>query len=143
MAKGRLVLKKEYEGKVIIKTLDRMGEVEFDTSKVGIDEYENYERMGFGNCFDRVDEMKVIISEGDENEGDENEGDSAGLTEGDAKADLEGTKRPDNATEKAVKLLRDDYVKMKLPQLKEIAGKMDLKIDASWTKAQLIDEILK
>lgn len=58
--KKNYVLKSEFEGKIVSRRIPKQGSVDFDTKKVGPQEYENYARMGFDDCFE-ITEQPVMM----------------------------------------------------------------------------------
>lgn len=51
-----LVLKEEYVDTIVSNVIPKLGLVTFDTAAVDQSEYLNYERMGFGHCFNEVEQ---------------------------------------------------------------------------------------
>ncbi len=59
--KATLVLKKEYQNKVVTKKMPPFGEVTLDTNRVTAEEYPNYVRLGFSECFEEVEEVSESV----------------------------------------------------------------------------------
>lgn len=49
-----LVLKADYIDRIVVRYIDKLGEIKMDTRAINSSEYENYVRMGFGDCFEEV-----------------------------------------------------------------------------------------
>ena len=77
----KLQLKEELKGLSISINIFGIGLVTMDTNKISEDDYIKYHKLGFQDSFIEKKENDPIV-----------------LTEEDALADLNGTKRPDNHT---------------------------------------------
>mgnify|MGYP003630314472 CR=1 FL=1 len=51
-----LKLKKQFQGKIATLETKSMGTMKFDTQKIPSSEYRNYEKLGFGYCFDEIEQ---------------------------------------------------------------------------------------
>ena len=59
MSKKRTVLrlKKEFENKIVTIDIHKIGKSTFNTATTPASEFANYQRSGFGHCFDEVEQV--------------------------------------------------------------------------------------
>lgn len=58
-----LVLKENFKGMIVKRTIPKMGEVTMDTNAITAEEYPNYVRLGFGECFEEKEQVDASEEE--------------------------------------------------------------------------------
>lgn len=149
-------LKKEYEGKVVVRVLPKMGEIKMDTSELSEDQYEQYAKGEFADCFEvvgqgsatkaEIEEEKLRAAEEAAQE-DDGEEDEFGLGELDEDGEEDQDEdEPDEPSEEAdqakaeadSEAAMDEYVDMPWPELKEKARLAGMEITGRTKKDAVI-----
>ncbi len=160
MSKKRTVLKlkKEYEGKILKITVPKMGEMTFDTRVVSQSNYSQYVSLGFGHCFDEieqvdaapniVDALREAMSNPVKKEVEdefEDDDDDNGLEElGDEDFEDESEDESDDNESESDELkvsgaANNDFEGMEWGALKNLAKERGMKIEGRTKKAAVIE----
>lgn len=124
MAKQKqLTIKETFRRGITSRHVEGMGRINFDPKKVDPEDYWLYQERGF-DIFEGGKDGGIV------------------LTEGDAKADLEGTPRPDNPTPEAkaerVKELKANHTPT---ELKNMATELGIEIESGANKTRVAELI--